>query len=280
MSGGTGQGGDSFRRVMPGEPLRPDARAWNACLDAAEEAAKSRASRGRTPRDVRSSGLVLVRNDSGEACDLFDVLGIDGPLIIPENNEEEFADRVVMSGVTATLPDHLGRFVILLEPLAAGQEGGEGDVGLACASGVCPAKLNVTNENHRFADIDHEEGVGFLTTRPSGAATILWKESGTGAGKWALVRLGSSGGTADNPKVLGPSDPAQLTDATDEWDITEAEYDGVQFCPYRSVYDESTKLFLGFRRILTHDSSGRLIHVGPEAQYTAATATVCTAQGS
>jgi hypothetical protein len=191
-------------------------------------------------------------------------------LISPTDNEPEFLSRVALEVTLPSWPDDAGRFVILAEPLAAGE------IGRAWASGVCQAWIDVTDEGHRFADID--DGSSVLVSRGTGAASILWKESGTGT-KWAIVRLGTCAGTASNPKILGPEDPDQTTAATDSWDIDDqGEYDGVQFCPFRGAYDHKaeTPVLYGFIRTQTHDSSGRLVAVSAETPYTIDAPVECT----
>jgi hypothetical protein len=64
----------------------------------------------------------------------------------------------------------------------------DGKFGMAALTGVFAAKLNVQAESDEYADV--EDGVmSRLKTGTSGAAQVLWKESGTGE-KWGVVRLG------------------------------------------------------------------------------------------
>lgn len=176
-------GGDHFKKVQAGQPLRIAAQTFNAMIDLAREAQASRQSQTtQAARDFRQTGIVLVRNDSGEDRKRFDVLGIDGPLITPEDNAEEFKGRVVLKGAMPALDDHLGRFVVLVEPIR------EDQIGLAYFDGVCPARVDVEDEEHRFADIKPDDATS-LESRDDGAAAILWKEDGQGE-KWAVVQLG------------------------------------------------------------------------------------------
>ena len=190
-------------RVQPGSPFRPSAGAWNAFIAAAEAHAAQAAGKGGPPRaggpigHLRSGGVILVRNDSGADRARFEVLGIDSPVFPPDVMLASFQNDVVLSGLTPALADHAGRFVVLLEPLASGA------IGLAAAAGVVPVKVNVAGADDAFADVADADA-SQLASGTTGAATILWKESGTGAGKWAVVRLG--GGTAapaSNPLLDG-----------------------------------------------------------------------------
>jgi hypothetical protein len=63
--------------------------------------------------------------------------------------------------------------------------------------------MDVQNEDHRFADVG-DEVAGHLVSAVSGAAEILWKESGTGV-KWAVVRLGPHAGALLWAKAQGNS---------------------------------------------------------------------------
>ncbi len=57
------------------------------------------------------------------------MLGIDGPIFTPVDSEDGFKNRVALVGVTPANPTHLGRFAILLEPIANGKIGQPADPG-------------------------------------------------------------------------------------------------------------------------------------------------------
>jgi hypothetical protein len=87
---------------------------------------------------------------------------------------------------TPTSADADEPFAIALEPIRAGE------LGYAHIPQACWALVNVTDEAHTFAKI------GASTEFQSNAATghrILWKETGPGAGKWAVVNLSAPGGS-------------------------------------------------------------------------------------
>ena len=174
--------GDALKKVKSGDPLVIPSQTFNTFIDAARaHKASQQASSQAECRAFRQSGIVLVKNASGADRQRFDVLGIDSPLISPTDNEDAFKNKVVLSGVTPASADHLGRFVVLLEPLA------DGKVGMACVAGVCVVHVDVQHDSHQFADIKDGEAAS-LESRDSSAATILWKESGTGL-KWAVVHI-------------------------------------------------------------------------------------------
>ncbi len=175
--------GDAFRKVNPNDPLRIPAAAYNAFIDAARDLQARRQSLSAdTALAFRQTGIVLVRNDSDEDRDRFEVLGIDGPLLTPDDNLDEFQQRVVLKGKKPNRDDHLGKFVVLLEPVR------QNEIGLACVDGVCPAQIDVQDEDQEFADVKDNDATA-LGSRDDGSAAILWKEDGTGT-RWAIVQLG------------------------------------------------------------------------------------------
>ena len=168
------------RRAQPGEPLAIPAAVWNDLVTMLRERGWEgtlRPGGKSTDRD----GLVLVRNSSGQDVDWFGVLAIDGVVYTPEDDESGFLGQPVLDGKKPT-EDHRGRFVILLEPIAAGA------IGRALVQGLVPVKVDVADEDHEFADVADGE-CGHLASGTTGAAQILWKQAGTGT-KWAIVRIG------------------------------------------------------------------------------------------
>lgn len=249
-----------MKKVKSGDALVIPAQTFNTFIDAARDfRARQQGSAQTAQQSFRSSGIILVKNASGYDQDRFAVLGIDSPVITPTDNEDEFKNRPALRGVTPAEASHTGRFIILAEPLA------DGEIGRAFAHGVCPVKVNVINANHRFADVN--DGVaGSLKSGLTGAALILWAESGTGE-VWAVVRLGvPSIGTHENPKVLGGSGE---TADTEEWDVDNQEtgYDGVEFKALRLYWSgNSGDPVYQFIRTPTYDSIGRLVAVSAEVR--------------
>jgi len=174
--------GDHLKKVKSGEPLVIPAATFNSFIDAAQaHQGGQRTIGGEGVRSLTGAGTVQVQNDSGSDVGRFGVLGIGGPVIGPGDNLAEFQGRLTLSGVTPAAGTHNGRFVVLLDPLGAGR------IGRACASGLTVAKVDVSDEAHGYADIDNGDA-SHLASGSSGAAKILWKESGTGE-KWAVVKL-------------------------------------------------------------------------------------------
>lgn len=175
---------DAFRKARSGDPLRIPVRAYNAFVDAAiDQRSRFHATAVDHQREMRSSGLVLVRNQSGHDADRFAALGVDGPVFLPDPEPDPgaFARRVHLVGVTPRERDHVGRFVVAQAPIPADR------VGPALAVGITPARVLVEDERDAFADIAEADTV--LRSGAAGSAAILWKEPGTGE-RWAVVEVG------------------------------------------------------------------------------------------
>jgi len=172
------------RHVRPGDRLKVKASDWNSFADAANAHMARQFSGGaRGSSAPAAAGMVLVKNASGAARDRFDVLGISGVLIDPDDSEAGFLERVALSGATPDEDLHLGKFVILAEPAASGA------IARAWAFGACPVTIDVDDVDEAdYADI--ADGVtGYLTAGLTGGARILWRDGGTGQ-QWAVVLIG------------------------------------------------------------------------------------------
>ena len=201
--------GDGFRRAQAGEKLQLSAAAWNACLDAADahRTGKNR-NRGPENRQFRQADIVLCKNTSGSDVARFGVLGIAGVIISPTDSMEGFQNDVAVTGTTPAAT-HRGRFVVCLEPIAAGA------IGRAWISGVCQVQVDIAAAGNQFCDVLANDRTK-LKSAGSGAARILYRE-GTGTGtKWCIVRLGDGGGELRIGKYTGSSAWAKHTTATVE----------------------------------------------------------------
>ncbi|MBI1373363.1 MAG: hypothetical protein GC159_11585 [Phycisphaera sp.] len=173
---------DHLKKVQSGDPLVIPAATFNAFVDAAFDFSRRQRGLGRDSQAVfRQLDIIPVRNDTGEDLDRFSAVGIAAPIIGPDVNADEFKNRATAIGVKPIVPDHRGRFAVYLEPVK------DGKIAPACVSGVIPCQINVEEETHLRADIEHDETI--LLTGHHGGAEILWKESGKGV-KWALVKVG------------------------------------------------------------------------------------------
>jgi len=133
---------------------------------------------------LRNASIVYVENTTASDVGRFGVLGIDGVTITPTDNADEFKARPCVEGYTPSEGDHEGKFVVTIEPIAAGE------FGKAVVAGLAVCQVVVTDTDHRFATLIDASTAG-LTSAAVGSAQILWAETGTGI-KWALVRLGNA----------------------------------------------------------------------------------------
>lgn len=179
-----------FRRLVPGDEFEPSAAEWNGAMDAAEFV--NRQMQGLLPPSTSlalAPGEVLIRNDSGEDRDRWDVLGLDGFILDPEVGVDAWAETPTFKGVTPTLADHDARFAVLLEPAVAGATV-RGKV-----SGLCPARIEFTagQEWYEFADVQ-DGACGALVGLPAGRAHILGQQTVDGD-TYAWVDLGQPSGS-------------------------------------------------------------------------------------
>lgn len=174
--------GDPYKKVRPGERLKIPAAAYNGFVDAAKMARRMDGAAG-VPH-WRHGVLVTVQNISEEDQDRFAVMGIDGPLFTPAENLHEFCDYVGFK-VTTPAGEHLKRFVVLAEPIAAG------GIGAATVYGTTQAKVDIATEGQeddRFAGACPGRTDVLVPMSDNASGMILWKESGLGE-KWAIIRI-------------------------------------------------------------------------------------------
>jgi hypothetical protein len=171
------------------------ARAWNRAQQAADIVLGEQG--GREASGVQGPSAlnhqIYVKNNAGSAVGLWGVLAINGAVAAPAGSTgasvAQFqSDPAIVGGLPTTGAS--GAFVVSLEPIAAGK------FGRAAIAGVVQAKINVTDASHGFA-VPVPGSTSAFASATSGPAVILWKESGTGNGKWCLLRIGSgaSGGS-------------------------------------------------------------------------------------
>ena len=201
--------GDVLKKVKSGDPLRISAQTFNTFIDMVKDYQGRKMQGGQfAQREFQQTGIVLVKNNSGLDCDRFSVLGIDGLVFTPTDNLEGFKNKVAFKGVTPDESVHLGKFVILQEPIKAGE------IGSAWIAGFCPVQVDMINANHKFADIA-EADTAALRSGNAGAAQILWVESGTGV-KWAAVQIGLPAGIRSFIAHITDQGPNAEPDYTDE----------------------------------------------------------------
>jgi hypothetical protein len=172
---------DDLAHVKSGDKFRISARTYNAWCDAARQVLGEQHNISSSFSSASSSsGIVLVRNDSGYALSRYRAVGIEALAISPADNPND----MVLSVVLPNHELHEGKWCVLQEPLAAGA------IGKAVISGVTYlSPLSAILAEHEYVDVDELNGV---STAYSGPAQLLWYEKpddfpSTG---WAIVKLG------------------------------------------------------------------------------------------
>ena len=190
----------SDSRVTPG-PIKGQlsARALNRAQDAADIVLGQR---DNGTADGPSAGPsaytpILAKNATTGPVRRWGVLSVAGVVFTPSgatgNATQQFQDQPVLSG---GLPTGGSAFVVAVEPIAAGK------IGRAAVAGVVQAKVNVPDAGHGFATAKDGD-LTQLSSAASGDVQILWKESGTGSNKWAIVRFGAGANNNRLGKVTG-----------------------------------------------------------------------------
>ena len=175
-----------FPKRRRGQKTQFTAAGVNAMADAARAERMRSTSRERSrlmPAEL--AGTILVRNDTTVDVPRFGVLAVGEPVILPEDNEDDFFTRPCLKG---GIPQpELPNFVVTLEPIPVGQ------IGRGMLAGVTPAQVLVFDEDSefRFATADPSAGVDGLVLAEGGQAEVIWKEPGTGLRR-ALVRIGNT----------------------------------------------------------------------------------------
>jgi predicted RecA/RadA family phage recombinase len=134
---------------------------------------------------------ILAKNNTTGAVRRWGVLSVAGVVFTPSgatgNATQQFQDQPVLSG---GLPTGGSAFVVAVEPIAAGK------IGRVAVAGVVQAKVDIISHSHTHVKAKDGD-LTQLITAGNGDAEILWKESGTGSGKWAIIRFAGGGGDTE-----------------------------------------------------------------------------------
>lgn len=161
--------------------------------------------------------FIVAKNNSGSDLDKYAVLGVDAAGFYGTLDPEL---PIAVIGVAPVIATHAGKFLVLAESLK------NGETGLAVIGGTFWAKVNITSSGDTFADV--QASTLELKTGTSGAAQILWKESGTGTGKYAIVRIGGGGGSGSSGQWFKiKTDASGGIAVCNTWDGTTAGSDDI-----------------------------------------------------
>lgn len=175
---------DDLAHVKPGDKFRISARTHNAWCDAARQVLGEQHNISSSFSSASSSsGIVLVRNDSGSAMSRYQAVGIDALAISPADNP----NAMVLAVATLDYELHEGHWCVLQEPLASGA------IGKAVVSGVTYCQVTAQLPEQRYVEVSQYGG---LYTAYEGTAQLLWhqKDGEYPASGWALIRLGLPAG--------------------------------------------------------------------------------------
>lgn len=173
-------------RVDPGQPLRSaiSARAWNRAQDAADIVLGERYSVTGESGGAALKPYTWAYCKAGVTVPRWGILAITGMDITPTSSSggatASFEEMpVVMGGAPS---ETTTAWCVAIEPIQSGK------IGRVAVGGVVQCKVTVDKSDDKFVGC----GGGGLKTGVKGEGLILWKESGTGSNKWALVRLGTT----------------------------------------------------------------------------------------
>jgi hypothetical protein len=178
-------------RIEPGQPLRGaiSARAWNRAQDAADLVL------GANPGTAGAPGSPVLKPYTWAYCRpsvtvaRWGVLAITGVAITPTSSSggatASFEEMPVLTGGTPSATTTA--WCVAVEPIESGK------IGRVAVGGVVQCKVEVGKADDKF--VACKASASELKTGVKGEGLILYKESGTGSGKWALVRLGTTATT-------------------------------------------------------------------------------------
>jgi hypothetical protein len=174
-------------RIEPGQPLRGaiSARAWNRAQDAADLVLGANPGTEGVPGSPVLKPYTWCYAKAGTTVARWGVLAITGVEITPTSSSggatASFEEMPVLQGGTPSATTTA--WCVAVEPRESGT------VGRVAVGGVVQCKVQVDKADDKFVAC---ESTG-LKTGTTGEGLILWKEGGTGSGKWALVRLAAGG---------------------------------------------------------------------------------------
>lgn len=172
----------SIKKVQANKRQQISARDWNTLADRANARDTSRGAFG-----PRSDGVtdVVVQVFNGTALPRFGVIGLNAPVILPEDNEPEFTDAYALIASAPSSDTHASKFAVVQEPCPSAG----GKFIRARVAGITPVRI--TGEYQPFAAVIHATTARLTTSLSATCAQILWAEDGDEE-RWALIRLGNT----------------------------------------------------------------------------------------
>jgi hypothetical protein len=176
---------DPRQNVNPGDPIRLAASQINGLNRLLTQNAGFEASSA--VEQPTPYTWVMAKNNTASTVPRWGVLAITGMAITPGGSSgatSQFEQLPVVAGGTPS--DATTSWCVAVEPIAAGE------FGRVAVGGCVQVKVEVADSAHTF--VRCKSSSSELKSTDNGEGLILWKQ-GTGAGQWALVRLGNGRGT-------------------------------------------------------------------------------------
>jgi hypothetical protein len=222
-------------RKKPGDGIGYTAAEWNRHEDAADYVAqRSLGSGGGEAARLLRTEIIRIKNSSGAARRKGEILEVGNlliadSLILKEGREQLRFDTAIHDGTDAP-------FCVLLDPIP---DGGRGRAQIA---GVCPALVNFTHADQRYARPANNNDV--LQAGALGQVRVLYKPSGTGE-KECLVNLSDgrfqAWGVADQDIAAGNTDTVSIhSDSGDTGMDEEVKALGLDLTATKKVWIELT----------------------------------------
>jgi hypothetical protein len=221
-----------LERMTPGQSIDGiPGRTWNAFVDGeirdrAKGPPNIRGPQGTAQAQPPNPARVMVKNGSENDVPTGGVLTLSDVLFNPaDRGGPEYSGPVFLADIPEADNDSQ-TVVIAWEPIKVNA------VGQATLAGCAFCKLLINAEGHTFAK--PKASVDELESDASTGFPIIWKETGTGADKWAVVSLtkkntinvihgqavgamsGSGAHDLDNIEVMNGSDPREDPEDTAE----------------------------------------------------------------
>ncbi len=241
----------NLKKVQSGDPLKIPAATFNTFIDAARDhLQRSHDSGARLRSHFDQTGIILIRNDSGEDRSIGEIMELRGCVITPTDDRDAFRTRPILKGrkpeTYYAQGGHKNKFVVLLEPIAPGE------LGRACIDGLCTTQIDITDVGHRFGEVINNDCSHLKSSSTSGTAQIIWSESQTGL-TWAVVRLGLPTVPGFWAYICDSGGNVAGSNGTDDWPLDS----GMPYGQYISEIDPKTCMCIYPSR--TRDEDGNYI---------------------
>lgn len=172
---------DPRQHVNPGDPIRLAASQING-LNQLLSPSAGYAGGGVLEQDVPYTWVMCRASVTVPRWGVLAITGIANTPAATGTAADQFQQLPVVTGGTPSASTTA--WGVAVEPIASGS------IGRLAVGGVVQCKVEVSAADDRF--VACKASATELKTGSTGEGLVLWKQSGTGAGKWALVRLAAA----------------------------------------------------------------------------------------